>query len=152
VAARHAKLPAYDQELIGLVKPIRHWHPYVWGQFFNICTDHFSLKYILDQHTWVSELFGYDFTVEYQQGKFNVVTDALSRHDVDSLAAHAISTPSFLLYDQLRAEISELPQTVQLHAQILEGTAPAGWIEKDGLLLFQDTYSYQMIQYYGQWF
>jgi hypothetical protein len=84
VAAHHAKLPAYEWELIGLVKAVRHWRPYVWGRFFTIRTDHFSLKYILDQrltiipqHTWVSKLFGYDFTVEYRQGKFNVVTDAL---------------------------------------------------------------------------
>jgi hypothetical protein len=113
------------------------------GRFFTIRTYHFSLKYILDQrlttipqHTWVSKLFGYDFTVEYRQGKFNVVADALSRRNEDSLAAHAISMPSFLLYDQLRTEIAEFPQTVQLRAQILEGIAPAGWLEKDGLLLF----------------
>jgi hypothetical protein len=30
-----------------------------------------------------------------------------------------------------------LPQTSQLRAQITEGTAPPGWLEKDGLLLFQ---------------
>jgi hypothetical protein len=65
-----------------------------------------------------------------------VVADALSRRDEDSLASHAISMPSFLLYDQLRTEIVEFPQTVRLCAQISEGTAPAGWLEKDGLLLF----------------
>jgi hypothetical protein len=31
VAAHHAKLPAYEPELIGLVKAVRHWRPYVWG-------------------------------------------------------------------------------------------------------------------------
>jgi hypothetical protein len=63
---------AYEQELIGLVKVVRHWRPYVWGRSFIIRTDHFSLKYILDQrlttipqHTWVSKLFGYDFIMEY---------------------------------------------------------------------------------------
>jgi hypothetical protein len=33
VVAHHAKLPAYEQELIGLVKAVRHWRPYVWGDF-----------------------------------------------------------------------------------------------------------------------
>jgi hypothetical protein len=49
VASHHAKLPAYKRELIGLVKAVRHWRPYIWGRFFMICIDHFSLKYILDQ-------------------------------------------------------------------------------------------------------
>jgi hypothetical protein len=68
VANHHAKLLAYERELIGLVKAVRHWHPYVWGRSFLVRTDHFSLKFIVDQwlttipqHTWVSKLFGYDF-------------------------------------------------------------------------------------------
>jgi hypothetical protein len=44
VATHHAKLPAYEQELIGLVKAVRHWRPYVWGRFFIIRTNHFSLS------------------------------------------------------------------------------------------------------------
>jgi len=29
VAPHHAKLTAYEQELIGLVKAVRHWRPYL---------------------------------------------------------------------------------------------------------------------------
>jgi hypothetical protein len=118
VPVHHTKLPTYEHKLIGLAKVVRHWQPYVWGRFFIIRTYHFSLKFILDQrlatipqHTWVSKLFGYDFAVEYRQGKFNVVTDALSQHNEDVMAAHAVSSPSFVLYDQLRAETVTLPQT-----------------------------------------
>ena len=32
VAPQHAKLAAYERELIGLVKAVRHWRPYVWAQ------------------------------------------------------------------------------------------------------------------------
>jgi hypothetical protein len=39
VAAHHVKLPAYERELIGLVKAVRHWRPYIWRRFFTICTD-----------------------------------------------------------------------------------------------------------------
>jgi hypothetical protein len=41
VAAHHAKLLAYERELIGLVKAVRHWRPYLWGRPFLIRTDHF---------------------------------------------------------------------------------------------------------------
>jgi hypothetical protein len=29
IAPQHAKLAAYERELIGLVKVVRHWHPYL---------------------------------------------------------------------------------------------------------------------------
>jgi hypothetical protein len=83
-------------------------------------------------------LFGYDFAVEYRQGKFNVVADALSRCNEDEMLVHTISSPFFMLYDQLRTEIAALPQTSQLCTQVEVGTAPRGWLEKDGLLLFKD--------------
>jgi hypothetical protein len=48
IAPRHAKLAAYERELIGLVLAVRHWRPYLWGHPFLIRTDHFSLKFLLD--------------------------------------------------------------------------------------------------------
>jgi hypothetical protein len=73
-AARHLKLAAYERELIGLVQAVRRWRPYLWGRNFIVRTDHYSLKYLLDQrlstvpqHQWVSKLFGFDFAVEYRQ-------------------------------------------------------------------------------------
>ena len=70
IAPRHAKLAAYERELIGLVTAVKHWRPYLWGRTFIIRSDHYSLKYILDQrlstipqHQWVSKLLGYDFSL-----------------------------------------------------------------------------------------
>jgi len=75
IAPHHAKLPAYERELIGLVKAVKNWRPYLWGRAFTVRMDHYSLKFILDQrlttipqHTWVTKLFGYDLTVEYSLG------------------------------------------------------------------------------------
>ena len=102
-AARHLKSAAYERELIGLVQAVRHWRPYLWGHAFVIRTDHYALKFLLDQRLstipqnhWVSKLFGYDFQVEYRQGRLNVVADALSRRDGEAplLATLPDSAPS----------------------------------------------------------
>jgi hypothetical protein len=97
IAASHAKLAAYERELIGLVHAVRHWRPYLRGRSFRVRTDHFSFKYLLDQrlstipqHNWVSKLLGYDFIVEFRPGKLNTVADALSRREEDHGALLAI--------------------------------------------------------------
>ena len=48
-AARHTKLAVYERELIGLVLAVRHLRSYLWGRQFIIRTDHYALKYMLDQ-------------------------------------------------------------------------------------------------------
>ena len=108
-AARHIKLAAYERELIGLVQAVRHWRPYLWGRRFLVRTDHYSLKFLLDQrlstmpqHQWISKLFGFDFTVEYRPGRLNSAADALSRHDEEAAALCALSGPSFDLFTDIR--------------------------------------------------
>jgi hypothetical protein len=127
-------LPAYERELIGLVKAVRHWRPYIWGRQFLVHTDHYSLKYLLDQrlttipqHTWVSKLFGYDFMVEYKPGKLNGTADALSRRAESGMALNTISTPSFELFDNLRAEAATDPQIQDVRQQLAAGTVSPGW-------------------------
>jgi hypothetical protein len=85
VAPRHRALAAYERELIGLVHGVRHWRAYLWGRHFTVKTDHYSLKYLLDQrlttipqHHWVGKLFGFDFQVEYKPGATNTMADTLS--------------------------------------------------------------------------
>jgi hypothetical protein len=111
IAPRHAKLAAYECELIGLVTIVKHWRPYLWGHVFVIRSDHYSLKYILDQrlstilqHQWVNKLLGYDFLVEYKPGKQNTVADALSHRDAIEPSLMALSKITFLFFYQIRAE------------------------------------------------
>ncbi|WVZ58542.1 LOW QUALITY PROTEIN: hypothetical protein U9M48_008808 [Paspalum notatum var. saurae] len=138
VAPHHAKLPAYERELIGL-------RPYLWGRAFTVRTDRWSLKFILDQrlttipqHTWVSKLFGYDFTVEYRPGKQNTVVDALSRRDEEvSLAARALSVPSFDIFTALHQEHALNAAALEIREALASDQAPVGWTEVDGLLLFR---------------
>jgi hypothetical protein len=116
VVPHHAKLTAYERELIGLVKAVRHWRPYLWTRSFVVRTDHFSLKYLLDQrlstipqHAWVSKLFGYQFIVEFKPGRQNAAADALSHHDEEAGMVYALSIPSFDLFGQFRREVESLP-------------------------------------------
>jgi hypothetical protein len=49
LALRHAVLATYERELMGLMLVVRHWRPYLWGWSFLIRTDHYSLKFLLDE-------------------------------------------------------------------------------------------------------
>jgi hypothetical protein len=125
------------------VKAVRHWRPYIWGRQFLVRTDHYSLKYLLDQrlttipqHTWVSKVFGYDFVVEYKPGKLNGAVDALSRRVEPGMALNTISTP-FELFDSLRAEAATDPQIQDVRQQLAADTVSSGWTDLDGLLLFE---------------
>jgi hypothetical protein len=108
MAPQHRGLAAYEHELIGLVHAVHPWRPYLWGRTFVVRTDHFSLKYVLDQrlatipqHHWISKILGFDFSVEYKPGRANIVADALSHHEED-MAICAISAPTFDIMLEIR--------------------------------------------------
>ena len=143
VAPRHRALAAYERELIGLVQAVRHWRPYLWGRRFSVKTDHYSLKYLLDQrlatipqHHWVGKLLGFDFSVEYKPGATNAVADALSRRDTIEGELLAMSTPRFDFIDQLRQAQLEDPTLVALHTAITSGDRAAPWSIVDGMVQF----------------
>jgi hypothetical protein len=106
ISPQHAKLATLKHELIGLVKAMWHWCPYLWMLSFIMRTDHFSLKYLLDQHlstipqhVSVSKLFGYRFVVEFKPDRQNHATDAMSRRHEEDTAVHALFIPNFALLD-----------------------------------------------------
>jgi hypothetical protein len=142
VAPHHAKLATYEHELIGLVKAVRHWRSYLWTRSFVVRTDHFSLKYLLDQrlstipqHAWVSKLFGCQFTVEFKPGRRNAAADALSHCEEEVGTVHALSIPSFDLFDQFRVEAESLPEVVAKRKAIEVGTADPRWSLMDGMVV-----------------
>ena len=78
--------PAHDVELAAVVFALKIWSHYLYGEQFEVFSDHKSLKYILTQRDlnmrqrrWMEFLEDYDFTLHYHPGKANVVADALSR-------------------------------------------------------------------------
>jgi hypothetical protein len=90
IAPRHRSLAAYEWELISLVQAIRHWRLYLWGRRFTVQTNHYILKFLLDQrlvtiphHHWVGKLLGFDFGIEYKPGALNTVADALSYRNTE---------------------------------------------------------------------
>ncbi|KAK1643496.1 hypothetical protein QYE76_061301 [Lolium multiflorum] len=110
LAARHLKLAAYEQELIGLVQAVRHWWPYLWGRSFRVLP------------SW----------------RLNTVADALSRRDTDPRrgaprtdALCIRSGPSFALFDRLAATASRGRQRCGSRRRELD--EPRSFV--DGLLL-----------------
>ena len=135
---------AYERELIGLVLAIRHWRPYLWGRRFLVRTDHFSLKFLLDQrlatipqHHWVGKLLGFDFSVEYKAGSTNTVADALSCHDTEETAVLIISGPQFDFIDRLCQATNQDPALVAIKDEIVSNQRVALWSLADGLVAFQ---------------
>ena len=88
--------PSHDMELAAVVFALKIWHHYLYGEQFEVFSDHKSLKYIftqrnlnMRQHRWMELSEDYDFTLHYHLGKVNVVADPLSRKSQGVLASIA---------------------------------------------------------------
>ena len=78
--------PTHDMKLVAIVFALKIWRHYLYGEHFEVYSDHKILKYIfmqwdlnMRQRRWMEFLEDYDFTLHYQPGKEIVVVDALSR-------------------------------------------------------------------------
>ena len=76
----------HDMELAVIVFSLKIWRHYLYGEKFEVFSDHKSLKYIftqrdlnIRQRMWMEYLEDYDFTLHYHPGKANVVVDVLSQ-------------------------------------------------------------------------
>jgi hypothetical protein len=143
IAPRNPSLAAYERELIGLVQAMRHWRPYLWGRAFIVKSNHYSLKFLLDQrlatipqHQWVGKLLGFDFTVEYKPGHQNIVDDALSCRDVPTGHAYALTGTSFDLSKALRQAAHTDPTLVTFREQLESGELGQPWALIDGIVTF----------------
>ncbi|KAJ4953830.1 hypothetical protein NE237_030662 [Protea cynaroides] len=78
--------PTHDLELTTVVHAVKIWRHYLYGEKFQIKSDHKSLTYLFNQkelnmrqRRWLKLLKDYDCDIQYHLGKANVVADALSR-------------------------------------------------------------------------
>ena len=88
--------PTHDMELATIVFALKIWRHYLYGEQFEVYSDHKIPKYIftqwdlnMRQRKWMEFLEDYDFTLHYHPGKANVVADALSRKSRGALASIA---------------------------------------------------------------
>jgi hypothetical protein len=85
--------PTHDLEFAAIVFALKSWRHYLYGESYDIYTDHKSLKYIftqkemnLRQCRWLELIQDYDLSIQYHLGKENVVADALGRTGVPKVA------------------------------------------------------------------
>ena len=99
LSPKHQHLSAYEKEFLAVVMAVDKWRPYLLGRHFIIKTDHFSLKYLMEQPIttpfqgkWLSKLMGFDYEICYKKGKENVVADGLSRLPAAQLTTLTVSS------------------------------------------------------------
>jgi hypothetical protein len=122
----------------------------LWGRQFLVRTDHFSLKYLLDQglstvpqHQWISKLFSFDFTVEYRPRWLNTVADALFLRDAEhaqevatELGAMCVrSSLTFAFLDVVRQATARGPDAQEMLRRLGASELQAPWRFDDDLLL-----------------
>ena len=83
-------------ELATIVFALKIWCHYLYGEQFEVFSNHKSLKYIftqwdlnMRQRRRMEYLDDYDFTLHYHPGMENVVANALSRNSWGVLASVA---------------------------------------------------------------
>jgi len=129
LGAKQQTLSIYEREMMAILHAVTKRKHYLWGRHFHIRTDHISLKYLLHQklttpaqHLWVVKLLGYDYDIEYKQGRENVPADALSRIPSHELFALTTSTISTSLMEEIRSSYHNDPM-IQTIIKDLQGSA-----------------------------
>ena len=128
--------PTHDMKLAAIVFTLKIWRHYLYGEQFEVYSDHKSLKYIfkqrdlnMRQRRWMEFLKDYDFTLHYHPGKENVVVDALGRKSQGALASIASrewrmleTVGQFRLQyrEQAQGTLGSLVATLSLLSRVIE--------------------------------
>ena len=103
LSPRHQVLSVYEKEMLDVLAAVKKWTAYLMGRHFKIKTDHYSLKFLLDQtantpaqQAWIVKMMGYDYEVIFRKGSSNTVADALSRKPHATFGAISVVTSELL--------------------------------------------------------
>ena len=123
-------------ELAAIVFALKIWRHYLYGEQFEVFSNHKSLKYIFTQrdlsmmqHMWMEYLEDYNFTLHYHLSKETVVVDALSRKSRGVLASVASRVWQMLetvgqfglqFSDQAQGTLGSLVATPSLLSRVIE--------------------------------
>lgn len=131
LAPKHQMLSTYEKEFLAVLQALDKWRGYLLDRHFVIKTDHFSLKYLLDQRIttptqmkWLPKLIGYDYEILYKKGSENVVADALSRVQSGAeLSQISVNTLSSVLYEEIKQAWTSDPELQALILQLQADTS-----------------------------
>ena len=80
------------RELLAVVRSIKQFHTYLYGQQFIVRTDHSALQWLINFRQaeeqvarWLEVLQSYNFTIQHQPGLKHGNADALFRGNADAL-------------------------------------------------------------------
>ncbi len=109
---------ANQKQLLAVVKSIKHFYKYLYGQQFVLRTDHSVLQYLLNFKDtveqvarWIRQLQEYDFQIQHRKGTSHQNTDGLSQ----------------IPYDLECKQCQHIKKNDVVHIQKLIQTQPAEW-------------------------
>ena len=110
-------------ELAAVVFTLKMWRHYLYGEKFEVHSDHRSLQYLFSQkelnmrqRRWMECIKDYDFPIKYHPSKVNVVAYALSRKSTVMASLRGVSV--FHQFEELRVEVQPLRKGVMLASMI----------------------------------
>nr|GEU61595.1 putative polyprotein [Tanacetum cinerariifolium] len=144
LAPRHQSLSTYEKELLAVILVLQKWKGYLLDKHFKIRTDHFSLKYVLDQRLttpfqskWLPKLLGFDHEIECKKETDNAAADVLSRIERQGkLFSMLTGVSNELMHvvvvtwstDLILAEITEIVNKgLETYLRCMTGKKPKDW-------------------------
>ena len=97
-----------DKEALAILYGVRKFHQYLHGRTFQIKTDHKPLTHLFNEsraisvmasgriQRWTLILGGYDYTIQYREGKYMANADALSHLPLESPEAEVPRPPELV--------------------------------------------------------
>ncbi|GJU67578.1 retrotransposable element Tf2 [Tanacetum coccineum] len=134
LAPKHQALSTYEKEFLAVLMALKKWRSYLLDRHFKIKTDHFSLKYQLNQILttpfqvkWLPKLFGFDYEISYNKESENVVADALSRlTSGGELNSLILSTITSDLLQKVKGSYANDPALQEIIQKLTNGAQTVG--------------------------